>query len=120
MCLTTEQQTPQQPGWLDHPELEIVSRDRGGDYAAAARKSAPQATQVADRFHLYKNLTEAVELALARCRAEIRQQAEKAARQEVPKVAQDALAASKKACSPRTWKPIPTPGDERESLARRE
>jgi transposase len=39
--------------WMaDHPELEIVSRDRGGDYAAAARKAAPQATQSADRFHL--------------------------------------------------------------------
>lgn len=37
-----------------HPELEVVSRDRGGDYAAAARKAAPQATQIADRFHLYK------------------------------------------------------------------
>jgi hypothetical protein len=68
----------------------------------------------------HNNLTEVVELALARCRAEIRQQAEKAARQEVPKVAQDALAVSKKACSPRIWKPIPTPGDERERLTRRE
>ena len=35
-----------------HPEIELVSRDRGGDYAAAARKAAPQATQTADRFHL--------------------------------------------------------------------
>ncbi|HEY6409676.1 MAG TPA: ISL3 family transposase [Ktedonobacteraceae bacterium] len=39
--------------WMSaHPELEIVSRDRGGDYAAAAQTSAPQATQCADRFHL--------------------------------------------------------------------
>jgi transposase len=39
--------------WMaTHPELEVVSRDRGGDYAAAARKSAPQAIQIADRFHL--------------------------------------------------------------------
>jgi transposase len=39
--------------WLcTHPEIEIVSRDRGGDYAAAARKGAPKAQQVADRFHL--------------------------------------------------------------------
>lgn len=107
--------------WMaEHPELEIVSRDRGGDYAAAARKAAPQATQVADRFHLSKNLTEAVELALARCRAEIRKQAEESARQEVSQEAQDALTASKKAFSPRTWKPIPAPGDERERLIRRE
>src|SRR5207249_2559244 len=45
--------------WLrTHPEIEIVSRDRGGDYAAAARKGASQAQQVADKFHLLKNLRE--------------------------------------------------------------
>lgn len=45
--------------WLrNHPEVEIVSRDRGGDYAVAARKGAPQAQQVADKFHLLKNLRE--------------------------------------------------------------
>jgi transposase len=59
--------------WMQaRPEIELVSRDRGGDYAAAARQGAPQAIQTADRFHLCKNLTEAVEKALARCRAEIR------------------------------------------------
>src|SRR6266516_5667212 len=47
--------------WLrTHPEVEIVSRDRGGDYAAAARKGAPQAQQVADKFHLLKNLRERI------------------------------------------------------------
>jgi transposase len=45
--------------WLrSHPEVEIVSRDRGGNYAAAAKKGAPQAQQIADRFHLLKNLRE--------------------------------------------------------------
>jgi len=59
--------------WMQaHAEIELVSRDRGGDYATAAREGAPQAVQTADRFHLCKNLTEAVEKALARCRAEIR------------------------------------------------
>jgi transposase len=59
--------------WMQaHAEIELVSRDRGGDYATAASQGAPQAVQTADRFHLCKNLTEAVEKALARCRAEIR------------------------------------------------
>src|ERR1700730_1481930 len=40
--------------WMKaHPEIKIVSRDRGGEYAAAAREGAPQATQIADRFHIY-------------------------------------------------------------------
>jgi transposase len=60
--------------WMQaHPEIEVVSRDRGEDYASAARLGAPQARQVADRFHLAKNLKEIVEEILARCRAEIRQ-----------------------------------------------
>jgi transposase len=62
--------------WMgQHPEIELVSRDRGGDYAAAARLGAPQARQVADRFHLAQNVTEIVEEILARCRAEIRRAA---------------------------------------------
>src|SRR5262249_32689617 len=82
--------------WMaEHTELEVVSRDRGGDYAATSRNAVPQATQTADRFHLYKNLTEAVELALAQCRTEIRKQAEETSRRAVPPDARKALAASK-------------------------
>ncbi|MCA1731768.1 MAG: ISL3 family transposase [Actinobacteria bacterium] len=47
--------------WLvKHPGVEIVSRDRGGEYAQAARRAAPHAVQVADRFHLLKNLRDVV------------------------------------------------------------
>jgi transposase len=49
-----------------HPEIELVSRDRGGDYASAAAAGAPQAVQCADRFHILKNLGEAVEGCVAR------------------------------------------------------
>jgi transposase len=54
-----------------HPEITVVSRDRGSEYASAATQGAPQAIQCADRFHIVKNLTEATQLLLARCHAEI-------------------------------------------------
>jgi transposase len=58
--------------WMRHqPDLAVVSRDRGGEYASAAREGAPQAIQCADRFHIVKNLTEAFQVLLARCQAEI-------------------------------------------------
>ena len=58
--------------WMrQQPYLAVISRDRGGEYASAAREGAPQAIQCADRFHIIKNLTEAVQVLLARCQAEI-------------------------------------------------
>jgi transposase len=60
--------------WMaSHSEIELVSRDRGGDYASAAATGAPQAVQCADRFHLMKNLREALEGCLARHLAAKRQ-----------------------------------------------
>src|SRR5437016_7090716 len=73
--------------WMQsHPEIEYVSRDRGNDYAQAAREGAPQATPVADRFHLYKNLVEAIEPAVARCYKEIRKDLPKPIEPKLPSV----------------------------------
>jgi Transposase/zinc-finger of transposase IS204/IS1001/IS1096/IS1165 len=53
--------------WLgQHLEVEIVSRDRCGLYAQGAHEGAPQARQVADRFHLLQNLRETIETQLSR------------------------------------------------------
>ena len=48
--------------WLEaHPGIEIVTRDRASCYAEGIRQGAPQATQVADRWHLLKNMGDALE-----------------------------------------------------------
>ncbi len=49
-----------------HPEVEVVCRDRCGLYSQGAREGAPQARQVADRFHFLQNLREAIEQQMTR------------------------------------------------------
>ncbi len=53
--------------WLKrHPGVEIISRDRCGSFAQGAQEGAPQARQIADRFHILQNLREAVQAQLGR------------------------------------------------------
>src|SRR6185437_3945956 len=52
--------------WLRaHPGIEILSRDRASLYAEAASSAAPHAVQIADRWHLLRNLSEALVSVLA-------------------------------------------------------
>lgn len=66
--------------WVrQHPEVQVVSRDRGGDYAAGATLGAPQAEQIADRFHLLVNAGEVLDRCLTRYHARLREAAQRSA-----------------------------------------
>ena len=53
--------------WLkQYPDIEMISRDRCGSFAQGAYEGAPQARQVADRFHILQNLREAIQAQLSR------------------------------------------------------
>jgi transposase len=58
--------------WLRaHPDVKIVARDRSLEYARGITEGAPQAIQVADRWHLLVNLREALQRWLDRIRPEL-------------------------------------------------
>jgi len=61
-ALLPERSVETSTAWFKkHPEVEMVSRDRGKIFRAAADAGAPQAKQIVDRFHLQKNFAEALE-----------------------------------------------------------
>jgi len=61
--------------WLGkHPGTEIICRDRDGVFASAARRGAPEALQVADRWHLVHNLADALERFAVRVLASLRKE----------------------------------------------
>src|SRR4051794_26796609 len=59
--------------WLrDHPGVAVVARDRADVYADGARRGAPRAVHVADRWHLLRNLGDAVRTAVGAHHAAVR------------------------------------------------
>jgi transposase len=63
--------------WLQaHLSVEVISRDRGASFAEGATRGAPQARQVADRFHVLKNLVVAFQQVLGHEHAALRAAAE--------------------------------------------
>ncbi len=68
--------------WLkEHPGVEIITRDRSKTYAKGAKEGAPNATQVADRWHLLENLSDALERLLTRHHKYLRLASETAGRE---------------------------------------
>jgi transposase len=60
VALLPDRQGGTAAAWLrGHPAIDFIARDRGASYGEAASKGAPQAIQIADRWHLLENASAA-------------------------------------------------------------
>jgi transposase len=106
--------------WLRaHPGIEIITRDRDSSYAEGARAGAPDALQVADRFHLLRNAADALEAVLARHQQALAQSAAAHPPADEPVQAPSGEGPEAGQGEPSSSAAAPTRG-ERDSAARRE
>jgi transposase len=98
--------------WLrEHPGIDVISRDRAGAYADGARQGAPDAVQVADRFHILANVGELLERVLGSRRTALREAATAVDR---------TLAQDQPPVMDNTATPGPSPGKRRVQQGREE
>lgn len=77
--------------WLkEHPAVAVVVRDRAGAYADGARQGAPDATQIADQWHLLRNGSDALRTVLEQHHCDLRDAARITAQSLKPSTPEEA------------------------------
>lgn len=106
ICYRIGRRKRSENGWTiiaaaNRPGVEIVSRDRASTYALAVTQALPQAIQVADRWHLLKNLGEAIQRVLEANREVLKQAALDLAQGQLPaKTVSDVVASASNEAAP--------------------
>lgn len=102
--------------WLkDHPGVELITRDRSNEYAEGASRGAPDAVQVADRFHLLQNVREMVQRVLERHQAALQAATKELSPPSLPPSTGEGVSSSRTAEV--REKPPALPSDEPEPLS---